>query len=172
MDEWVDGWNILLTQVLKSNVVTLGHQQPWKPPGLPGIMQAMHGMVSVRRWYQYHYLLDRSLHLVFQGHGQGQTWCSHLRGWVQLLFVSWQLDHFSPRYSKFHMWPWKSKVKIMAKVKSDGHICGLEFNWYVYFLFHGNQTIFGWDIANSTFDFEKSRSRSCPKSTKVYKGNL
>ena len=52
----------------------------------------------------------------------------------------------------------------MAKVKSDGHIWGLEFYRYVCFSFSGNQTIFGWDIANSIFDLEKSRSRSWPRS--------
>ena len=30
----------------------------------------------------------------------------------------------------------------MAKVKPIGHIWGLKFNQYVWFLFHGNQTIF------------------------------
>ena len=83
-----------------------------------------------------------------------------------LLFVSWQSDHFWLRYSKFHIWPWKFKVKVMAKVKPDGLNWGLEFNWYVCFSFHGNQTIFGWDIANSIFDLENSRSRSRQKSTK------
>ena len=60
-----------------------------------------------------------------QGHGQGQTHWSHLRPGVQLirlLFVSWQSDHFWLRYSKFHIVPWKFKVKVMAKVKSNGHI--------------------------------------------------
>ena len=52
----------------------------------------------------------------------------------------------------------------MAKVKFDGHICGLEFNRYVSFSFRDNQTIFGRDIANSIFDLENSRSRSWPKS--------
>ena len=55
----------------------------------------------------------------------------------------------------------------MAKVKPDGHIWALEFNRYVCFSFCGNQTIFGWDIANSIFDLEKSRSRSQRKSTKI-----
>ena len=86
---------------------------------------------------------------------------------ICLLFVSWQSDHFRLRYSKFHIWPWKFKVKVMAKVKPDGHIWALEFNWYVCFSFRGNRTIFGWDIANSRFDLEKSRSRSRRKSTKI-----
>ena len=64
------------------------------------------------------------------------------------------------RYSKFYIWPWKFKVKVMAKVKPDGHIWALEFNRYVCFSFRDNRTIFGWDIANSVFDLENSRSRS------------
>ena len=98
-----------------------------------------------------------------QGHGQGQTHWSHLRSEVQSicsLFVSWQPDHFWLRYSKFHIWSWKFKVKVMAKVKSDGQIWGLEFDRYVCFSFFGNRTIFGWDIANSIFHLENSRWRS------------
>ena len=105
-----------------------------------------------------------------QGYGQGQTHWSHLRPGVQsicLLFVLWQSDHFWLRYRKFHIWPWKFKVKVMVKVKSDGHIWALEFNQYLCFSFRGNWTIFGWDIANSIFDLEKSRSRSRRKSTKI-----
>ena len=93
---------------------------------------------------------------------------SHLSHRVQLiclLFVPWQSDHFWLRYSKFYIWPWKCKVKVMAKVKPDGHIWALEFNRYVCILLQGNRTIFGWDIANSIFDLEKSRSRSRWKST-------
>ena len=43
-----------------------------------------------------------------------------------MLFVSWQSDHFCSRYSRFHFWPCKFKVKVMAKVKSNGHIWGLR----------------------------------------------
>ena len=101
------------------------------------------------------------------GYGQGQTHRSHLRPGVQsicLIFVSWQSDHFWLRYSKFYNWPWKFKVKVMAKVKPDGHIWGLEFIRYVCFSFRGNRTIFGWDIANCIFELENSRSRSWPRS--------
>ena len=70
-------------------------------------------------------------------------------------------------YRKFHIWPWKFKVRVMTKVKPDGHIWALEFNRYVCFLFRGNRTIFGWDIANSISDLEISRSRSWRKSTKM-----
>ena len=102
-----------------------------------------------------------------QGHSQGQIWWSHLRPRVQsmcLLFVLWQSHHFWQRYSQLHIWPWKFKVKVMSKVKPDGHIWGLEINRYVCFLFRGNRTIFDWDIAKSIFDLENSRSRSWPRS--------
>ena len=104
-----------------------------------------------------------------QGHGRGQTqgqiWWSHLRPKVQsicLFFVSWESDHFWLRYSKFPIWPWKFKVKVMAKVKPDGPMWGLKFNRYVclfVFLFCGNRTIFGQDRANSIFELENWRSR-------------
>ena len=81
------------------------------------------------------------------------------------------------RYSYFKIWPrrsmvkvvcvvkgqghvWPTKFKVMVKVRPTGHIWGLEFNRYVCFSFRGNRTIFGGDIANSTFDLENSRSRS------------
>ena len=50
-------------------------------------------------------------------------------------FPSWQSDHFWVRYSKFHIWPWKFKVKVMAKVKASGHIWGITFKQYVCFYF-------------------------------------
>ena len=63
-----------------------------------------------------------------QDYGQDQTHRSHLRPGVQaicLRCVSWQSDHFWLRYRKFHIWPWKFKVKVMAKVKPDSHLWGL-----------------------------------------------
>ena len=102
---------------------------------------------------------------------EGQPHWSHFGPGVQsicLLFrFSWQSYHFWLRYRKFHIWPWKFKVKVMAKVKPDGHIWALEFNWYVWFSFRGNRTIFGWDIANSIFDLENLRSRSWPRSNQM-----
>ena len=92
---------------------------------------------------------------------------SHLRPRVQIdmfAFCFVAIRPFWLRYRQFHIWPWKFKVKVMAKVKSDGHIWGLAFNWYVCFSFRGNPTISGRDIANSAFDLENSRSRSWPRS--------
>ena len=86
-------------------------------------------------------------------------WCLGVQS-IYLLFIPWQSAHFGLRYSKFYIWPWKFKVKVMAKVKPNGHIWALEFNRYICFSLRGNQTIFGWDIANSIFDLENSRSNS------------
>ena len=102
-----------------------------------------------------------------QGHGQGQTHWIQLRPGVQsicLLFVSWQSDHFWLRYRKLHIWPWKFKVKVMAKVKPVITSEALRSIDMFALLFRGNHTIFGWDIANSIFDLENSRSRSWPRS--------
>ena len=58
----------------------------------------------------------------------------------------------------------------MAKVKPNDHIWALEFNRYVCFLFRGNRTIFGWDIANSIFDLEnlgQGHDENRPKSNQV-----
>ena len=88
--------------------------------------------------------------------GQGETHLSHLRPGVQsicFLFVSWQSDHFWLRYRKFHLWPWKFKVKVMARSNPM-----VTFEPYVCFSFRGNWTIFGWDIANFIFDLDNSRS--------------
>ena len=66
-----------------------------------------------------------------QGHSQGQTHWSHLTPGFQsicLLFVSWQSEHFWLRYSKFYIWPWQFKVKVMAEVKSDSHIWALSIS--------------------------------------------
>ena len=80
-------------------------------------------------------------------------------------FDSWQSDHFGLRYSKFHIWPWKFKVKLMAQVKPDGHIWGLKFYRYVCFHFVAIGPF--WDIANSIFDLENWRSRLWPRSNLV-----
>ena len=84
-----------------------------------------------------HYLLDPytwpSDHLKIQGqgHGQDQTRWSHLRPWVQSIFVSWQSDHFwGLRYSKFHIWPWKFKVSYgQLRRPKRQHRCR-RMNWY------------------------------------------
>ena len=90
----------------------------------------------------------------------------------QLILPFWdtaisKFDHENP-WSRSCVW---LKVKVTfdhqnskVKVKPIGHIWGLEFNRYVCFSFRGNRSTFGWDIGNSIFDLETSRSRSWPRS--------
>ena len=78
-----------------------------------------------------------------KGHCHGHEWPSFVQCQLALLFL---------RYSSFKIWPWKSKVKVMAQVKPNDCIWCLEFNRYVCFSFRGNRNIFGWDMANFIFD--------------------
>ena len=111
------------------------------------------------------------------GHGHGHEWPTATP------FVQCQsaLSFWDTAISKFdHENPWSrscvwqkvkvtvdlqnSTVKVMVKVKPIGHIWDMGFNRCVCFSFRGNGTNFGWDIGNSIFDFENSRSRSRPRS--------
>ena len=111
------------------------------------------------------------------GHDHGHEWPT-ATPFVQCqsAFPFWdtaisKFDHENP-WSRSCVWSkvnvtfdlQNSKVKVMVKFKPIGHIRGLEFNRYVCFSFRGNQTIFGWDIGNSIFDLENSRSMSWPRS--------
>ena len=71
----------------------------------------------------------------------GHIWSLEFNRYVCFVFLA--IRPLGLRYSKFHIWPWKFKVKVMSQVKSDGHIWGLNFYQYVWFSFCGNQTIFG-----------------------------
>ena len=103
------------------------------------------------------------------GHSHGHEWSTSI-SFVQCQSALPFWDNSYP-WSKPCVWSKvkvtfdleNSKVKVMAKVKSEGHIWGLEFNRYVCFSFHGNWTLFGWGIANSIFDLENSRSTSWPR---------
>ena len=78
---------------------------------------------------------------------RSRSWPMWLHGhiWgVQSVSVGFSFCGNQTIFGKFNIWPWKLKVKVMTKVKSDGHIWGLEFNRYVCFQFCGNRTIFGW----------------------------
>ena len=94
-----------------------------------------------------------------QGHCQGHKHICHIWG---LEFIQCVCFLFCGN-SKFSIWPWKFKVKLMAKAKPDGHIWGLNLNCYVCFLFHGNRTILSWDIANCIFDLEKIKVKVTAK---------
>ena len=60
------------------------------------------------------------------------------------------------RYSIFKVWPWKSKVKVIAQ----GHKVGITPYLLLSLLFHVNRPSHSWDTAISKFDIENSRSRS------------
>ena len=68
---------------------------------------------------------------------------------IYFLFISHQSALPFLRYSYLENCPWNSKVKVMVKVKPGGYIWNLQLNQYVCFLLRSNQTIFGWNIANS-----------------------
>ena len=96
--------------------------------------------------------------------------CSYFTAGVHLicvLFVSWKSDNFWPRYAKFYVWPWKFKVKVMAKVKLNSPILGPTSYRWACFSFRENRTIFGRDMASSMFDLQNSRSRSWPRSNQM-----
>ena len=70
-----------------------------------------------------------------------ETWCS-----IDMFIFRFEaIRSFIIRHSKLYIWPWKFKVKVMSKVKSDGHIWALQFNQSicnVCFSFRGNLSIY------------------------------
>ena len=119
-----------------------------------------------------HYLVDPYTWQSPNGHGHGHEWpaatpfvqCQSALPFWDTAIWPWKsmVKVMCVVKGQGHVWP--SKVKIMVKVKPIGHIWGLEFNRYVCFSFCGNRTTFSWDIGNSIFHLENSRSRSWPRS--------
>ena len=64
------------------------------------------------------------------------------------------------RYSIFKIWPWKSKVKVIAQ----GHKLGITSYRLISLSFHVDRPCHSWDTAISKFDVENSRSRSWVRS--------
>ena len=167
------------------------HTDIWSYPGHYQLYLAH----TVHHWKTlllliFHLALNQYVWILFGGSGTNFGWDianflfdhDNSRSWLKsdlmvpleayssidmIVLVSWQWDHLWSRKSKFHVWPGKFKVKIMAKVKLDGPVWGQGFNRYVCFLFHGNGTIFGWDITNFTVDHENWRSRPQWNLTKI-----
>ena len=97
-----------------------------------------------------HYLVDPCTWPWWpNGHSHGHEWRTPIH-FVQCQSV---LPIWDTAISKFyHENPWSkpcvwskvkatfdlenSKVRVMAKVKPNGHMWGLEFNWYICYLFH------------------------------------
>ena len=110
------------------------------------------------------------------GHGQGINQWLPLMPRFQLicfLLVSRKLDDFWLIYSIFELQGQSPRSKsrrkfhVMAKVNSIDRVYEQAIIQYTCFSFRGYRGIFGWDIANSIFDLENSRSRSRRKPTET-----
>ena len=63
-------------------------------------------------------------------------------------------------YDFYKIWPWKSKVKVMAEVKVESHKVGVTSYRLTPVSFRVNRPFHSWDPAFSKFDLENPRSRS------------
>ena len=99
-----------------------------------------------------------------KGHGHGHEWPPIVHCQLALLFL---------RGGCFKIWPWKSKIKVIAKVKPNDCICCLEFNrnrnkrllfisWQLDHIW-----LRTWGMANFIFDRENFRSRPWPRSNLI-----
>ena len=70
------------------------------------------------------------------------------------LVTKWSRPHMTLKIQISRSWP-RSNPLVTFEAQSS--------NRYVYFLFCGNRTTFGWAIANFMFYLENSRSRSRPR---------
>ena len=98
-----------------------------------------------------------------QGHGWGQSLKSQHGSNIQsthIPLVPCQLALPFLRYSIFKVWPWKSKVKVIAQ----GHKEGIPPYRFISFSFHINRPSHSWDTAILKFDIKNSRSRSWVRS--------
>ena len=92
-----------------------------------------------------------------QGHGWGQSSKSQCKSNILLThipFVPCQSAFPFLRYSIFKIWPWKSKVKVIAQV----HKVGIAPYWLISILFHVDRPSHSWDTAISKIEVENSRS--------------
>ena len=111
------------------------------------------------------YSYDRAffLNLTFKIQGQSHSSRSHNRNNIlstHIPLVPCQSALPFPRYSIFKIWPWKSKVKVIAQ----GHKVGITPYQLISLLFHVDRPCHSWDTAISKFDVENSRSRSWVRS--------
>ena len=74
--------------------------------------------------------------------------------------VDWRHSCFTSNrlwYSYFKIWPWKSRVKVMAEVKCRDHVLGSASSRLTPVPLHINRTINSWDTAISKFDLGNLR---------------
>ena len=99
----------------------------------------------------------------------GQIWSEVPNRYIHFSFCGNRII-LSQNTGKFHIWLRKFKIRVIAKTKPIGHMWGRGFNQYGCFSFRDNRTTVGWDIANSIFCLEDSKSWSGRKSTNIYSG--
>ena len=107
--------------------------------------------------------LFKKLTLKIQGQGWGQSSKSQSESNIlstHIPLVPCQSALPFPRYSTFKVWPWKSKVKVIAQ----GHKVGITPYRLISLFFHVHRPCLSWDTAISKFDVENSRSRSWVRS--------
>ena len=98
-----------------------------------------------------------------QGHGWGQSSKSQCESSIlstHIPLVPCQSALPFLRCSIFKIWPWKSKVRVIAQ----GHKVGITPYQLISLSFHVDRPCHSWDTAISKFDVEKSRSRSWVRS--------
>ena len=108
-------------------------------------------------------MIELFKNFTFKIQGQSHSSRSHSRYNIlstHIPFVQCWLAHPFLRYSIFKIWPWKSKVKVIAQ----GHKVGITPYRLICLLFHVDQPSHSWDTAISKFDVENSRSRSWVRS--------
>ena len=160
---WRRTGNFLLI-FLQFNVYDLRFK-PWEPAPFAWVSNtASYGFISLYvnpPSYSY----DRAffLNLTFKIQGQSHSSRSHNRNNIlstHIPLVPCQSALPFPRYSIFNIWPWKSKVKVIAQ----GHKVGITPYRLISLLFHVDRPCHSWDTAISKFDVENSRSRSWVRS--------
>ena len=124
------------------------HESLWSKPCLWSKLNVTSLAQNPNNWLPFRFtsigLVNPEI-LEFKGHdhdrGQNQwlplRWSdqsihSFFNFWQSDLFlVTWQSDHFCLRYSKFHIWPWKFKVKVTKFI---------DWNLIRYSVSHGYQS--------------------------------
>ena len=109
------------------------------------------------------YIKKLTLKIQGQCHGWGQSSKSQCESNIlstHIPLVPCQSALPFLRYSIFKIWPWKSKVKVIAQ----GHKVGITPHRLISLSFHVDRPCHSWDTAISKFDVENSRSRSWVRS--------
>ena len=93
-----------------------------------------------------------------QGHGWDQISKSQCQSTIPLIPCQLALSFL--RYRIFKIWPWKSKVTVIAQ----GHRVGITPYRLISLSVHVDRPSHSWDTAISKFDIENPRSRSWVRS--------